>query len=84
MAQTGEFLSTYTYTPLLISSRVSRASITRAVRGYSGMQTRFAQQEGNLFAHASKCSFSFWTWIWFLGIRLKKSSLEFDKANELE
>ena len=30
-----------------------------AMRGYSGMQTRFAQQEGNLFAHASKCSFSF-------------------------
>ena len=59
MAQTGEFMSTYTYTPLLISSRVSRASIARAVRGYSGMQTRFAQQEGNLFAHASKCSFSF-------------------------
>ena len=26
----------------------------------------------------------FWTWIWFLGIRLKKSSLAFDKVNELE
>ena len=28
-------------------------------------------------------SFSSWTWIWFLGIRLKKSSLAFDKVNEL-
>ena len=32
-----------------------------------------------------KFSFSFWTWIWFLGIRLNKSSLAFDKVNhELE
>ena len=30
----------------------------------------------------AKVSFSFWTWIWFLGIRLKKNSLEFDKVNE--
>ena len=32
----------------------------------------------------AKFYFSFWTWIWFLGIRLKKSSLGFDKVNELE
>ena len=31
-----------------------------------------------------KFPFFFWTWIWFLGIRLKKSSLAFDKVNELE
>ena len=32
----------------------------------------------------AKFSFSIWTWIWFLGIRLKKSSLAFDKVNKLE
>ena len=32
----------------------------------------------------AKFSFSFWICIWFLGIRLKKSLLAFDKVNELE
>ena len=32
----------------------------------------------------AKFPFFFWTWIWFLGIGLKKSSLAFDKVNELE
>ena len=32
----------------------------------------------------ARFSFSSWTWIWFLGIRLKKSSPAFDKVNELE
>ena len=33
----------------------------------------------------AKFSFSFLTWIWFfIGIRLKKISLAFDKVNELE
>ena len=31
-----------------------------------------------------KFSFSFWICIWFLGIRLKKSLLAFDKVNEFE
>ena len=30
----------------------------------------------------AEVSFSFWTWIWFLGIRLKKSSFAFDEVNE--
>ena len=48
--------SASSYTPLLISLRASRASIAWAVHGFSGMETRFAQQKGNLFAHMSKCS----------------------------
>ena len=34
----------------------------------------------------AKLSSSSWTWlrIWFLGIRLKKTSLAIDKVNELE
>ena len=32
----------------------------------------------------TKFSFSLWTWIWFLGIWLKKSSFAFDKVNELQ
>ena len=32
----------------------------------------------------AKFSVSFWTWIWFLGIRLKKSLLAFHKVNEFE
>ena len=31
----------------------------------------------------TKFSFSFWTWLWFLGIRFKESSLAFDKVNVL-
>ena len=29
-------------------------------------------------------SFSFWTWIWFLGIQLRESSPKFDKVSLLE
>ena len=32
----------------------------------------------------TKFSFSFWTWIWFLGIKLLESSPTFDKVSELE
>ena len=47
---------------------------------YDGKMPNFTFYGGRKQATA-KFSFSFWTWIRFLGIRLNKSSLAFDKVN---
>ena len=54
-----------------------------SLHDYDGKMPNFTFYGGRKQATA-KFSFSIWTWIWFLGIRLKKSSLAFDKVNKLE
>ena len=54
-----------------------------SLHDYDGKMPNFTFYGGRKQATA-KFSFSFYTWIWFLGIRLKKSSLAFDVVNELE
>jgi len=55
-----------------------------SLHDYDGKMPNFTFYGGREQATA-KFSFSFWTWIRFLGIRLNKSSLAFDKVNhELE
>ena len=53
-----------------------------SLHDYDGKMPNFTFYGGRKQATA-RFSFSSWTWIWFLGIRLKKSSLAFDKVNEL-
>ena len=50
---------------------------------YDGIMPNFTFYGGRKQA-TTKFSFSLWTWMWFLGIPLKKSLLAFDKLNELE
>ena len=50
---------------------------------YDGKMPNFTFYGGRKQATA-KFSFSFLTWIWFLGIWRKKSSLAFCKVNEME
>ena len=54
-----------------------------SLHDYDGKMPNFTFYGGRKQATA-KFSFSFYTWIWFLVIRLKKSSLAFDVVNELE
>ena len=54
-----------------------------SLHGYDGKMPYFTFYGGRKRATA-KFSLSFWTWTWFFGIRLKKSSLAFDKVNELD
>ena len=54
-----------------------------SLRDYDGKMPNFTFHRGHNQPTA-KFSFSFWTWMWFLGIRLKKSALAFDKVNEFE
>ena len=54
-----------------------------SLHDYDGKMPNFTIYGGRKQATA-KFSFSFYTWIWFLVIRLKKSSLAFDVVNELE
>ena len=51
------------------------------MHGYDRKMSNFTFGGGRKQATAK---FSFWTWIWFLGVRLKKNSLAFDEVNELE
>ena len=46
------------------------------------LMSRFSY--GGLKQATAKFSLSLWTWIWFLGIWLKKSSPAFEEVNELE
>ena len=54
-----------------------------SLHDYDGKMPNFTFYGGRKQATA-KFSVSFWTWIWFLGIRLKKSLLAFHKVNEFE
>ena len=54
-----------------------------SLRDYDGKMPNVTFYGGRKQATA-KFSVSFWTWIWFLGIRLKKSLLAFHKVNEFE
>ena len=54
-----------------------------SLRDYDEKMPKFTFYRGREQATA-KFSVSFWTWTWFLGIRLKKSSLAFDKVYEFE
>ena len=54
-----------------------------SLHDYDGKMPNFTFYGGRKQATA-KFSFSFYTWIWFLVVRLKKSSLAFDVVNELE
>ena len=54
-----------------------------SLHDYDGKMPNFTFYGGHKQATA-KFSFPFWTWIWFLGIQLKNTSLVFDKLNELD
>ena len=67
------------------TARASRSFVHffTALRDYDGKMPNFTFHRGRKQPTAW-FSFSFWTWMWFLGVRLKKSSLAFDKVNEFE
>ena len=66
------------------SARASRFFVSLpSLRDYDEKMPKFTFYGGREQATA-KFSVSFRTWIWFLGIRLKKSALAFDKVNEFE